>query len=150
MDGIDPERLGGPVDNIVLLNVLEHIEDDAALLARAARSLRPGGALIVFAPAFAHLYARMDREAGHFRRYSRRALVRLVEQPGLEVVHARYFNAIGFFGWWANKWLASGIHSRSTDVQIRLYDAAIPLLRGADRLLPFVGQSLIVAGVRRP
>lgn len=149
MDGIDPARLDGPVDDVVLVNVLEHIADDGALLARAREALRPGGVLIVFVPAFPLLFSRMDREAGHFRRYRKHALVALVERAGFELRHVGYVNALGFFGWLANKWLDSPIDSTATNLQVSLYDRLIPAARAVDRLLPFVGQSLLAVGARR-
>jgi len=148
MDGLDPAVLGEPVDNVVLLNLLEHIEGDAALLAACHASLRPGGTLVVFSPAFPALYARMDREAGHFRRYRRGELERLVEGAGFAVASSRLFNAVGFFGWYVNKLLDSGIHSAGTNAQISLYDRLVPWLKHVDALLPFVGQSLVVVGKR--
>lgn len=149
MDGLDPAALGGPVDNIVLLNLLEHIDDDAGLLAACHDSLTPGGVLVVFSPAFPALYSRMDREAGHFRRYTPDGLRRRIEGAGLEVSRCRLFNAVGFFGWYLNKLLGSGIHSAGTNAQIAVYDRLIPLLRRADGLLPFVGQSLLAVARRR-
>lgn len=149
MDGVDGERLGEPMDNVVLLNVLEHIEDDAALSARCRECLVPGGRLVVFVPAFARLYGRMDREAGHYRRYHRAGLRRLLEGQGFAVARARYFNAVGFFGWWLNKWLGSGIHSSSTNAQVRLYDRLLPIFRPCDRLLGCIGQSLVVVATKR-
>jgi len=149
MDGLDRAALGAPVDNVVLLNLLEHIERDQALLAGCRDCLTPGGVLAVFSPAFPALYSRMDREAGHFRRYGRAQLVSLVEGAGFEVVDARFFNAVGFFGWYANKLLGSGIHSGSTNAQIGLFDRLVPLVKRFDRLLPFLGQSLVVVGRKR-
>jgi SAM-dependent methyltransferase len=149
MDGVDPARLGGPVDNLVLVNVLEHIEDDAALLARCRESLTPGGVLIVFVPAFALLFSRMDREAGHFRRYQRDALGRLIEASGFQLRRIGYLNAVGFFGWLVNKWLDSAVDSVATNLQVTLYDRLVPLFRRVDRLLPFFGQSLLAIGERR-
>ena len=142
MDGVDPAKLGKKVANVLLLNVLEHIEDDAGLLVHCAEILEDGGTLVVFAPAFARLYGEMDRQAGHFRRYERAALGALIERAGFRVLELRLFNTLGFFGWWANKWLGSGIDSRATNLQIRLYDAVIPLVRHLDGVLP-VGQSLV-------
>jgi SAM-dependent methyltransferase len=149
MDGIDPARLDGPVDDVILVNVLEHIDDDAALLARARDALRPGGVLIVFVPAFPLLFSRMDREAGHFRRYRKDALARLVENAGFSLAHLGYVNAVGFFGWLANKWLDSPVESATTNLQVSLYDRLVPAVRRVDRLLPFLGQSLLAVGARR-
>jgi SAM-dependent methyltransferase len=143
MDGVDRAKLGGPVDNIVLLNVLEHIEDDHGFLARCCDNLTQGGKLVLFVPAFQLLYGRMDREAGHHRRYRRRQLRRLLSQHGFTLETLRYFNAVGFFGWLANKWMDSPIEGDATNAQIRLYDRMIPYLKHVDRFVPWLGQSLL-------
>ncbi len=57
-------------DIIYYIDVLEHIEDDAAELRAASRLLARGGRLVVLAPAFPCLYSRFDRSIGHFRRYT--------------------------------------------------------------------------------
>jgi 2-polyprenyl-3-methyl-5-hydroxy-6-metoxy-1,4-benzoquinol methylase len=44
-------------DTILYIDVLEHIEDDQSELAQAVRFLRPGGRLIVLAPAYQALYS---------------------------------------------------------------------------------------------
>jgi SAM-dependent methyltransferase len=146
MDGVDPQLLGRPVDNIVLVNLLEHIEDDGALLAHCRDSLREDGRLVVFSPAFPLLFSRMDEEAGHFRRYTRGGIVDVVRGAGFEVTEVRFFNAIGFFGWYANKLVGSGIHGAGTNSQINLYNRLIPWTKRADALMPFIGQSLLVVG----
>lgn len=61
-------------DTILYIDVLEHIEDDSAELARAAEHLRPGGRVIVLSPAHMFLYSPFDRSIGHFRRYSKKSL----------------------------------------------------------------------------
>lgn len=145
MDGIEPDRLPGAVDAVVLVNLLEHIQHDGAFLTLCAQVLRPQGLLILFVPACAGLYSRMDREAGHYRRYQRRMLTSLLTDSGFQVQRARYFNSIGFFGWYLNKLLGTGIHSPAADHQIEIYDGLIPALKYADYVLPFLGQSLAVA-----
>jgi len=148
MDGIEPDKLGGSVDNVILLNVLEHIADDEHLLRCCHEVLRADGVVIVFAPAFARLYGRMDREAGHHRRYERGQLRDLLERSGFDVVELRYFNTIGFFGWWVNKWISSPINSAGTNLQVRIYDRLVPFLRRVDGIIP-LGQSLIAVGAKR-
>jgi SAM-dependent methyltransferase len=147
MDGIDPHALGGDVDNVVLVNLLEHIEHDEAFLRRCRDSLRPEGRLIVFSPAFPMLFSRMDREAGHYRRYTRRGLLETVSAAGFRVLNTRFFNAFGFFGWYANKLAGAGIQSSGTDLQIQVYDRLVPWTRKVDAFMPFLGQSLVVVGV---
>lgn len=82
-------------DAVMYLNVLEHIEDDAAELRLAAEALRPGGAMLVFGPAMEVLYSELDHRAGHYRRYDTDGLRRLIEQAGLQPVYIRYFDVLG-------------------------------------------------------
>jgi SAM-dependent methyltransferase len=58
------------VDVIIMLNVLEHIEDDVLALKKAFRLLKKGGSLIVEVPAGPYFYDAYDSELHHFRRYS--------------------------------------------------------------------------------
>ena len=76
---------GRRFDAIVYLDVLEHIEDDRGELARAAERLRPGGHLVVLAPAHQRLYTEFDRAIGHFRRYAAGQLLAQLD-PWLAVV----------------------------------------------------------------
>ena len=61
----------GAMDTAVLVNVLEHIEDDEGALAELSRILAPGGHLLIFVPALPALMSKIDRIHGHFRRYLR-------------------------------------------------------------------------------
>lgn len=94
-DGLPP-ALDGPYDLIALLDVLEHIADDAAslraLLARAAR----GGALLLTVPAYGWLWSAHDVANHHERRYRRSDLVRRVAAAGWRVERATYFNTLLF------------------------------------------------------
>ncbi len=70
-------------DTILYMDVLEHIEDDRAEVARAARHLRTGGHVIALSPAHQWLFTPFDRAIGHYRRYTRRGLGALAPE-GLE------------------------------------------------------------------
>ena len=72
----------GSVDAVLALDVLEHV-DDRAVLAEAARVLRPGGLLVVSVPAYPWLWSRRDEDAGHLRRYGRPELERVLKDAGL-------------------------------------------------------------------
>lgn len=77
----------GPFDWMLLLDVLEHVEDDGALLGSLVRDrLGPGGHALVSVPAWPWLYGQHDRALGHHRRYSPRALDGLLRQCGLTIL----------------------------------------------------------------
>lgn len=80
----------GVLDAVVMLNVLEHIEDDAAALRQIFRMLKPGGHLILEVPAGAALYDGYDRALLHFRRYDMAALLARIRACGLEPVRATH------------------------------------------------------------
>jgi len=80
----------------VLLNVLEHIDDDVAAL-RKARGL--AARVVVLVPAFPFAMSRFDREIGHHRRYTKPTLSAAARAAGLTVEALDYVNALGLIGW---------------------------------------------------
>ena len=80
-----PTLITERVDTIVMLDVLEHIEDDEAQVQKIYEALKPGGQFIVVVPAYQALYGERDRLMGHYRRYSARALRTLLEQRGFAI-----------------------------------------------------------------
>ena len=88
-----PERA---YDLVCLLDVLEHVEEDEAALASIAGKLAPNGRLLVTVPAYPWMWSAHDAAHHHKRRYSKRALRRVVEAAGLEALKIGYFNALLF------------------------------------------------------
>src|SRR5580765_1620150 len=72
-------------DTVILAEVLEHVEDDRAAAAEAARVLPPGGVAAVSVPAHPELYGPSDEWAGHVRRYTREGLLAAVASAGLRI-----------------------------------------------------------------
>jgi SAM-dependent methyltransferase len=92
---------GTAADAIVSVNVLEHIEEDQSELSRYAQLLRPRkGVLCLFVPARQEIYAPLDKEFGHFRRYSKANLSEKLQRAGFQIVRLHYFNFAGYFAWW--------------------------------------------------
>jgi 2-polyprenyl-3-methyl-5-hydroxy-6-metoxy-1,4-benzoquinol methylase len=76
----------GKFDVLLLLDVLEHIEDDRVMLGQLVRErLRDGGRVLMSVPAWMVLFGRRDRFLGHFRRYTPRTATALLEGAGLTI-----------------------------------------------------------------
>lgn len=133
-----------PWDAVVSVNVLEHIADDQAQLARYRQLLVPQqGHLCLFVPARPELYAPLDRDFGHYRRYGRPELQHKLQQAGFSLVRLHYFNCVGYFIWAVNfRWLKRR-HFNPT--LVRLFDRLLfPAAYRLERLVrPPFGQSLI-------
>jgi hypothetical protein len=72
---------------VLMLDVLEHMEDDRGALRDTVSSfLAPGGWLLVSVPAGQILFSRHDELLGHKRRYTPARLRALVEGAGLAIV----------------------------------------------------------------
>jgi len=135
-------------DSILYIDVLEHIEGDAAELARAAGLLAPGGCIVVLSPAFNFLYSEFDRAIGHFRRYTTRSLA-AVFPPSLRRRQLYYLDGVGFLASLANRVLLH--QSAPSRQQIELWDRRmIPVSRYIDPVVrPFFGRS-VIAVYERP
>ena len=133
--------VAGEVDLVVCQNVLEHIGDDEAALGSMAASLAPGGRLALVVPAGPGLYGPLDDAYGHWRRYEREDLARIVSESGLAVEEIRPMNALGIPGWWAKN-RSSG--ARIGSGSLRAYEALLTVWRPLeDRVRPRRGLSLL-------
>jgi len=74
----------GPFDVVTLLDVLEHVPDDAALLSSLTGVLRPGGYLLISVPAWPGLFSSHDAALGHQRRYRPREALALLRDASLD------------------------------------------------------------------
>lgn len=81
-------------DAMVLLNVLEHIEDDVAATKHTARMLKPGGLAVIEVPAGPELFDDYDRQLQHFRRYTLPGICGVIERAGLVVERRNYLGAL--------------------------------------------------------
>lgn len=104
-DLVDVVEYGAPAEidrdysAAVAYNVLEHIPDHVAALRGFARLLRPGGAVILFVPAFEAAMGRFDRAVGHQRRYRLSTLGAALAEAGLRTERLHYVNSLGLIAW---------------------------------------------------
>ena len=139
----------GSCDLVYSYNVLEHIEDDRGALQELYRVMRPGGALLLYVPAFMVLFGPMDELVGHLRRYRRRDLEALVRGAGFQVQASRYADSLGFLVALAYRF--SGRRSGHLDTRsVGLYDRYVfPISRAMDRLVsPLFGKNVVVVAMR--
>ncbi len=142
---VEDVPVGAAWDALVSINVLEHIERDQAELDAYANLLRPRrGVLCLFVPARPELFAPIDRDFGHHRRYTRKSLAPKLRQAGFEILRLHYFNFIGYFAWWFNFRLLG--QRKFSPAGVRWFDRFLfPLGHrvGSALVRPPIGQSLI-------
>jgi SAM-dependent methyltransferase len=98
-------------DLLLMMDVLEHVDDDVGLLRQYSEHLPGGGWVLITVPAFQFLWSGHDVFLEHRRRYTRRQIEDVVERAGLSVVRSRYFFGLLFpvaamirlFGAWRRK-----------------------------------------------
>lgn len=81
---------GSTTDLVLMMDVLEHVDDDIGLL-QAYRDLVPPGTLfLISVPAFQFMWSNHDVFLEHRRRYTRRELELIINAAGLKLLRARY------------------------------------------------------------
>jgi len=135
-----------PVDTVVSINVMEHIQDDMRTLRSMWEVLVDGGRIILYVPALPWLYGTLDKTFQHIRRYRRQELRAKVSAAGFRVVLVRFMNLLG-----VASWLVAGRILRQSTLSRRavaVYDHYIvPVLERLEGLHPPpIGQNLLLIG----
>ncbi|BBX49400.1 hypothetical protein GCM10009645_02260 [Mycolicibacterium poriferae] len=146
--GVAPE-LEEPVDSVVAINVLEHIEDDAGALRSLATAVQPGGSIVLWVPGYQQLYGEFDRKVGHVRRYTPATLASAVRRAGLDVELVKPVNLLGGIAWWLT--VRRGGSTSPDSKLVAVFDRfVVPVTRALERVMrPPFGQSVLcVARVR--
>jgi SAM-dependent methyltransferase len=142
----NPDLASMGFDAVIMVNVLEHIENDSLVLKLVYRMLRPGGYLLIFVPAMPALYGSLDKKFGHYRRYTKTGLGTVCGKAGYEIICSRYFDMFGAFPWW----LVNRVFNSSTlnPRMAKLYDRlVVPFARHAEKIItPPFGKNLVLVG----
>jgi SAM-dependent methyltransferase len=135
--------LDPPVSAVVAINVLEHIEDDAAALRSLAGLVEPGGRIVLWVPGYMQLYGDFDRQVGHVRRYTPQTLTRAIVAAGLVPGDVRPVNLLGGMAWWLL--VRRGGVGTPRPALLRTYDRlVVPVTRAVERRMrPPFGQSVL-------
>lgn len=143
----DDIPLDDPVDTVVAMNVLEHIEKDVDALRSLAAVTKPGGRIVIWVPGYMQLYGDFDRKVGHVTRYTPKTLRASMEAAGLQVEVMKPINMLGGIAWWLA--VRIGGASDSGGRLTKIYDrTVVPVTRFIEKLItPPFGQTVI--GVAR-
>lgn len=137
---------GQTFDTVLLLDVLEHVEQDVALAQVLASQMATAGHMIVKVPAGPSLYSSLDEAIGHHRRYDFESLEGVLRSAGLEVVKMWSFNALGALGWWWNGRVLKRRVPPKTHVS--LFNFFLPFIYAVDKFARSFGGISIVAIAR--
>jgi SAM-dependent methyltransferase len=82
-----------PFDAVLALDVIEHLDDDRAAVARLGDLTRPGGVVVVSVPALPELWTEFDEIQGHRRRYLPEGLRAAFDGTGLDLERVFWWGA---------------------------------------------------------
>ena len=91
-------------DLVGSFDVIEHIDDDEAVLKEVRAALRPGGILILTVPQHMWLWSPSDTAARHKRRYEKPDLMRKFATAGFEALFATSFVSLLLPAMMAARW----------------------------------------------
>jgi len=137
-------------------DVIEHIEEDEAVLAAMRDTVVPGGGLILAVPQHPFLWSDTDQKAHHVRRYRRGELESKVEAAGLRVRFSSSYASLLFPAMAASRLLQRSNHtSRADDRQSLSAEARVelelpPLLNSLLKFILHIEVGATLAGVRFP
>ena len=141
LEGTEPRTF----DTIVMVNVLEHIEDDFAAARGLYEVLETGGRLLIFVPALPFLYSKLDKIYGHYRRYTKRSLHECAAAAGFEIEKLHFVDIAGTLPWWLLNTVLGKTSFHAPSLQI--YDKfVVPVTRTCESILrPPFGKNLILS-----
>lgn len=139
--------LEGQFDTIIMVNVLEHVEDDARALDNLHRTLAPGGRAVILVPRGPHLYGTLDVVLEHRERYTEERLRSSLVAAGFSLEALHDFNRLSVPGWWLNGRVLNRRHL--SKLQIKTLELLMPVAQRVDEAWPWRGLSLI-AVARKP
>jgi SAM-dependent methyltransferase len=95
---VDARRLpfDAEFDVIGAFDVLEHLDEDEAVLGEMHRAVKPGGGILLSVPQHPFLWSQRDEALRHKRRYTRRQLVARVEGADFAPLRVTSFVSLPF------------------------------------------------------
>jgi glycosyltransferase involved in cell wall biosynthesis len=137
---------GEPVDSVICINVLEHLDKPELALEGFSRVLGSGGHALILVPAHDWLFSAADMALEHRKRYTTDDVRTMLESADLEVVKCHEFNRLGVLGWYVNKLLG---RTTITKLQARVFGLLLPLAKQIERLRFLPGLSVVAVARKK-
>ena len=139
-------------------DVLEHIDEDEAVLRQLHQAVKPGGGLLVSVPQHPWLWSPLDDYSHHRRRYTAEELVRRVQAAGFRVLRRTSFVSLLLPAVAYSRWRGRGRETCDPTEEFRLpgsveraFGGAMTAERGLIRLgVSFPAGSSLLLVARRP
>ena len=131
------------VESILYIHSLQKVAHEARVLGRLHDMLRPGGKLVLVVPRCTTLFCNIDKELGYRRRYTRKHLVKLLQEAGFNVSVCKSLQSAAFFSWYVNGVLLG--RKKIGKVQLKILNALSPL----SGWLPLPGANLFVVAEKQ-
>ena len=134
-------------DVIIAADVIEHIKDDSSALSYLINLLNPEGIILLYVPALNWLYSPFDKSIGHYRRYNKTSLKKILPKKANFLI-IKYIDSIGLFASAANKFLQKSSSPKLE--QVLFWDRfLIPISRLVDRLIRYKYGKNIFAVIKK-
>lgn len=141
------KKLKESFDTIIMLNVLEHLENDGYAIENCRYMLKENGTFIILVPAYSFLYSRMDKELNHFRRYTAKSLKRKIVDGDFFIKNSFYFNFLGIFAWLYGKMFRIKV---LPSLEMSFFNKLVPLGKVLDKIVfKKIGLSIIVVAKKQ-
>jgi SAM-dependent methyltransferase len=85
------------LDCLIMMDVLEHVQDDNQFFGSAVNKLKDGGTILITVPAWPFLFSVHDVNMHHYRRYNRKQLIDLLKHERIKIERCHYFYTSLFF-----------------------------------------------------
>jgi SAM-dependent methyltransferase len=151
-DIASPPLAGSSFDAVLVLDVLEHLDDDTTGLREASQLVKPGGLLLVTVPALPNLWGGQDVVSDHRRRYTKSTLLEVFKRAALPIPRVTYFNTFLFMpvagARWARRAMGLGQRSRSDfdDIRPGFVNEMLAAIFSAEQyLIPHMGMPVGVS-----
>tara|TARA_Y100000768_G_C23980353_1_gene685417 strand:+ start:123 stop:806 length:684 start_codon:yes stop_codon:yes gene_type:complete len=136
-------------DQVVSLNVLEHIENDQKTIEDINHLLKDNGMLVLYLPHSMKIWTELDELVGHYRRYTKKDLFTKLENANFEIQSWEYVDFIGWMALFVSKLL--GVKLDYKENRLIRYDKYIfRFLKNLDYIFKyFLGKNILVTCIKK-